>query len=107
MSDDFNFKDKNVVQNILSKEFNLEYLDIDGAKGDTETIKNYVTISDSLKVCQSKLIIPSKSPICCNKYIDEFDCKENFIDIYYKGDCKYKDGFKSNSNYRQFEFCSR
>ena len=70
---DFNFKDENVVKNILSKTFNLQYLDIDGVKGAIETIQNYVNISESLKVCQSKLIIPSKVPICCDKYIDEFD----------------------------------
>ena len=69
------------------------------AKGATETIQNYITISDSLKVCQSKFIIPQKLQICCNDV-----CKENFIEIYYKEDCNYENEFKSNSNYRQIDF---
>ena len=96
---DFYFKNESVVSNIFFPELNLEYLDIYDAKGATETIQNYVAISDSLKVCQSKYIIPQKLQICCNN-----DCKLNFIEIYYKEDCNYENGFKSNSNYRQIDF---
>ena len=84
---------------MIYPELNLEYLDIYDVKGATEAIQNYVTISDSLKVCQSTFIIPQKLQICCNG-----DCKENFIEIYYNEDCTYEKGFKAESDYRETDF---
>ena len=77
---DFNFKNENLVENMLTRGYYLEYLDIYNAKGATETIKNYAGTSKSLKVCQSEYIIPSKIPVWCDKYVGQFVCSEKPIE---------------------------
>ena len=96
---DFYFKDEVLVSTIFFDGLNLNYLDINNAKGATETIKYSIAITEYLQVCQSEFIIPQKLEICC-----EGVCRGNFIEIYYKEACIYKSGFKANSDYRQIDF---
>ena len=97
---DFYFKDEYLVNTIFLNGIDLYYLDIYNAKGATETIKNSKAITESLQVCQSEFIIPTKLEICC-----EGVCKVNFIEIYYKEACVYESGgFKVNSDFREMDF---
>ena len=103
MIQSFNFPSDDIVKNIFNG-LNLNYLDIRNVDGATTTIKNYFTNKNSLTVCQTTAIIPSKIERCCEYYNSEEDNKctvKNFIGIYYKQDCEYTNGFHVESQYRQ------